>query len=205
MSMGHVEPWLCLGKVVVQRGSLEHSRQLGDCCGELILGRRAAGCLQAVSIPVSTPHQCPCRAPEPCAVLTWPQQQPLPCAWQWGGPLGTAAACWPPWLPAGTGFLPWRLQLNQFLGHLQRCRSQRLCSCVAPQATLGVSLFHSALPIPRAAPAVLYKPWPRSPGAVLPLATLLSTSLIGNISQWGVSTGDCPGLARQKQCSTMLG
>lgn len=171
----------------------------GSVLGELILGRRAAGSLQAVSIPVSTPHQSPwlCshgHSSSPCPVLGSGE-----------GLLGTAAACWPPWLPAGTGFLPWRLQLNQFLGRLQPCRSQRLCSCVAPWATLGVSLFHSALPIPRAAPALLYNPWPRSPGAVLPLATLLTTSLIGNISQWGPSTGDCPGLARQKQCSTMLG
>lgn len=62
-----------------------------------------------------------------------------------------------------------------------------------------------ALPIPRAAPALLYNMWPRSPGAVPLLALLLSMSLFGNISQWGPSAGDCPGLARRKQGSAVLG
>lgn len=62
-----------------------------------------------------------------------------------------------------------------------------------------------ALPIPGAAPALLHNTWPRSPGAVPPLAPLLSMSLIGNISLQGPSTGDCPGLARQKQGRAMLG
>lgn len=52
---------------------------------ELIPGRRAAGPLQAVFTPMSTPHQ-HCRpAPAHPAELTQPRQQPLPCAWQWGG------------------------------------------------------------------------------------------------------------------------
>jgi len=74
----------CLGV----KGLLERGRQPGDLCREFVPVRRAARSLQAVSIPASTPHRCHWPAPAPRAVLTRPRQQPLPCAWQWGGTTG---------------------------------------------------------------------------------------------------------------------
>lgn len=90
--------------------------------------------------PMLSPCQCQCQCGIHGLHSRGHSSCPCPALGSRAGPPGTAAAIGRLSSQPGPASSHGGSQLNQFLGRLQRCRSQRLCSCAAPCATPGVSL-----------------------------------------------------------------
>lgn len=204
MSTGHEGPCLCPSKVqaaVPSHLGVKGLHQPNDSCRE----RReqesspwvSPGCLhpstdlRAMQQPLQPGLHSRGRSSSPC---------PVP-----GSRKGLRAPRLRVGFQLGPASCPGSSQLNQFLGWLQQCRGQRLCSCAASWATPRVSL---SPPMPSPSPGQHLLSCVTcgliSRGSASP-ALLLSISLLGTYHSRSQVLGDCPGLTRHKQGSAMLG